>query len=206
MSEPTREVELKARVDDLDAARRNIENAGATLVFEGRLCDRLYDTPSRSLTAADFVLRLRSYSGRETPDGGARTVSAHLDWKGPTLHEGGFKVRAELTTSVGDPDALSSMLARLGYEVAREIDRDIAQYEMADHESGSVLIIRFERYPRMDTLVEVEGTPAAIERGIRALGIPRDRFSSGRLTDFARAYEARTGNRAAVCDRDLRPE
>jgi predicted adenylyl cyclase CyaB len=196
MSAPTREVELKARVDDVGSARRNIERVGARLVFEGRLQDRLYDMPDRTLAKQDLVLRLRSYTSE-------LGVSAHLDWKGPTLHEGGFKVREELTTSIGDPDALSSMLLRLGYAVVREIDRDIAQYELPEKHPDGALIIRFEQYPRMDTLVEVEGTPAAIERGIQALGIPRELFSAGRLADFVRAYEARTGHRAAVCDSDV---
>jgi hypothetical protein len=199
MSEPTREVELKARVDDVHSARSNVESAGATLAFEGHLRDRIYDTPDGVLAAQDLVLRLRTYSSE-------RGVSAHLDWKGPTRHEDGFKVRQELTTSVGDPDALSSMLVRLGYRVVRGIDRDIAQYELPGEHDGPALIIRFERYPRMDTLVEVEGTPAGIERGIRALDIPRERFSAGRLADFVSAYEARTGQHAQVCDNDPRSE
>jgi hypothetical protein len=88
----------------------------------------------------------------------------------------------------------------------RGIDRDIAQYELPGEHDGPALIIRFERYPRMDTLVEVEGTPAGIERGIRALDIPRERFSAGRLADFVSAYEARTGQHAQVCDNDPRSE
>ena len=199
MSAPTREVELKARVEDVGAARRNIENAGAVLVFDGRLSDRVYDTPVRTLAAQDLVLRLRTYSS----DLG---VSAHLDWKGPTSREDGFKVRAELTTGVTDPDALSTMLERLGYEVIREIDRNIAQYELSGAGPEKIVVVRFERYPRMDTLVEVEGTPSRIEAAIQALGIPRDQFSTDRLVDFARAYEARTGRPAAVCDSDLQHE
>lgn len=198
-SEPTREVELKARVDDIHAARRNIEGVGATLVFEGHLRDRIYDTPDGTLAAQDLVLRLRTYSSE-------LGVSAHLDWKSPTLHEGGFKVREELTTSIGDPDALSAMLVRLGYAVVRGIDRDIAQYELPGEHTGAALIIRFERYPRMDILVEVEGTPSAIEAGIRTLGIPRERFTDGRLADFVSAYEFRTGLHAAVCDLDPRSD
>lgn len=195
MSAPTREVELKARVDDMSAARHNIESAGAVLVFEGRLCDRVYDTPDRTLAAQDLVLRLRTYSS-------ATGVSAHLDWKGPTSRENGFKVRAELTTGVSDPAALASILGRLGYEIFGAIDRSIAQYELAAIE-GETVVVRFETYPRMDTLVEVEGTPGRIEDAIRDLRIPREQFSANRLADFVRAYEARTGRRSAICDSDL---
>ena len=64
-------------------------------------------------------------------------------------------------------------------------------------------MVRFERYPRLDDLVEVEGEPAAIEAAIRVLGLPRAAFTTGRLPDFVREYELRTGVRAALCDREL---
>ena len=187
---PTREVELKAVVEDMRAARRAIEAKGARLVFSGRLEDRRYDTHDRALVAKDLVLRLRTYRTD-------KSVSAHIDWKGPTQFEGGFKVREELTSGITDPDALAAMLDRLGYKVVREIDRDIAQYGLAD------TMIRFERYPRMDTLVEVEGSPEGIESAIEALGIDRASFTTDRLIDFVRAYESRTGVRAALCNREL---
>jgi len=61
----------------------------------------------------------------------------------------------------------------------------------------------FERYPRLDDLVEVEGEPTAIEAAILVLALPRETFTTGRLPDFVRDYEARTGQRAALCDREL---
>ncbi|HSU96646.1 MAG TPA: class IV adenylate cyclase [Gemmatimonadaceae bacterium] len=196
MSDPTREVELKARVQDIGVTRRNIENAGALLVFDGSLHDRIYDTPDRILAARDFVLRLRSYV---SPLG----VTAHLDWKGPTSREDGFKVRSELTTGVTDPNELAAILDRIGFEIVGRIDRQVVQYEIQNAETDARTVIRFERYPRMDVLVEVEGSPAGIERAIDGLGIPRAMFSADRLSDFVRAFEARTGEKAAVCDQDL---
>lgn len=196
MSEPTREIELKARVDDLDAARGRIARAGARLVFEGMLRDRLYDTPDRSLSGRDLVLRLRSYAAA------AGGIVAHLDWKGPTLRQNGFKVRSELTTGVTNPDELATILGKIGFEVVGHVDREVAQYELVAADESRT-IVRFEQYPRMDILVEVEGSPGGIERAIEVLGIPRESFSAGRLADFVRAYEARTGQRGATCDRDL---
>ena len=61
--------------------------------------------------------------------------------------------------------------------------------------------VRVERYPRMDALVEVEGTPEAIEAAIAVTGLAREGFTAGRLPDFVRRYEMRTGQRAAVSDR-----
>jgi len=185
------EVELKSVVDDLSRRRTTVERAGGTLAWAGRLLDRRYDTASLTLAAQDHVLRLRVYD-----DG--RAARAELDWKGPTGHDNGYKVREELGVHVSEPEVLAEMLTRLGYEVTVEIEREIAQYEL----EGAT--VRFERYPRLDDLVEVEGTPDQIERAIAAIGLPRDGFTSDRLPDFVRRFEARTGERAALCQSELR--
>lgn len=184
-----REVELKGVVEAPDAARRAIQAAGAQLVFAGRLEDRRYDTAERTLAARDHVLRLRVYRAAET--------RARLEFKGPTTYVEGYKVREEHSADGGDPEELARILGLLGYVVTREIDREIEQYTFA----GAT--VRFERYPRMDVLVEIEGEPAAIDHAIRVMGIARERFTTERLPDFVRAYEERTGLRAAICDREL---
>ena len=185
-----REVELKSVVDDVDACRRRLEGAGARLTFEGRLEDRRYDDADGRLGDADQLLRVRSFGGA---DGGRAT----LEWKGPTRYEDGYKVREEISVEAADASSVHTLLERLGYAVAVEIDRDVAQYVL------DRATIRFERYPHMDVLVEVEGPPEAIERAIEALGIPRERFSADRLATFMARFEARTGNRAIVSGRGL---
>jgi predicted adenylyl cyclase CyaB len=185
-----REVELKAIVDDVGERRQKVEIAGGRLSFEGKMSDRRYDFPSRDLSSKDEVLRIRSYiSGKST--------KMYLDWKGPTEFRDVYKVREEITTPVDDFGTLETILLKLGLEVASEIDREIAQYKLA----GAT--IRFEIYPRMDALVEVEGEPAAIEAAIDAIGLARGTFSNRRLADFVVEFERRTGVQAAVCDRDL---
>ena len=185
-----REVELKsvaAKPDDVVAA---LVASGAASTFAGRLIDCRYDTPERSLFAKDHVLRLRVYTD-------ARGSRAHLDWKGPTGYTDGYKVREEVSTGVADAAAMSGVLEGLGYEVIREVDRDIAQF------SCRGATVRLERYPRMDALVEVEGAPEAIEAAIVVTGLPREGFTTERLTDFVRRFELRTGERAAICAREL---
>ena len=185
-----REVELKSVVDDVDACRRRLEGAGARLTFEGRLEDRRYDDADGRLGDADQMLRVRSF-------GGAESGRATLEWKGPTRYEDGYKVREEISVEAADASSVHTLLERLGYAVAVEIDRDVAQYVL------DRATIRFERYPHMDVLVEVEGPPASIERAIEALGIPRERFTADRLATFMARFEARTGNRAIVSGRGL---
>ena len=184
------EVELKSIVDDPEAAKQRLREAGAELLFRGRLEDRRYDTPDRALRERDHMLRLRIYRD----ESGAL---ATLDWKGATRLEGGYKVREERSVRATDADALATILERLGYEVAVEIDRDVDLYQLG----GAT--VRFERYPRLDVLVEVEGEPEEIEAAIRVLGLPREGFTTERLLEFVTRFEARTGQRAALSDRAL---
>jgi predicted adenylyl cyclase CyaB len=180
-----REVELKAVVDDLGARREMIERAGAVLEYEGMLLDRRYDVASSDLTRRDQVLRVRRY---ENEDG----VRTYLDWKGPTEQHDGYKTREEHSTLVDDFDALEEILGRLGFGITMAIDREIAQYEIHD------AMVRFEKYPRMDVLVEVEGEPDAIESAIEALGMARGQFTSERLNIFVQRFENRTGVQALI--------
>jgi len=179
------EVELKSVVDDVRLRRSAVEAAGGKLVYEGRLLDLRYDVPDRSLMMRDHVLRLRVYES-------ANSRKVLLDWKGETRYEDGYKVREELSTPVDDPDVLRQIVERLGYVVTTEIDRQIAQYELDG------VTVRFEEYPEMDALVEVEGEPEAIERVIARIGMSRAGFTSERLLDFMTRYEARTGRRAVL--------
>lgn len=179
------EVELKSVVDDVSACRARVERAGGRLTFSGALEDRRYDTTERGLAARDHVLRSRVYRG-------ATETRAELGWKGASDYASGYKQREELGCAVGDPGGLAEILGRLGYHVTMAIDREIWQYELAG------AIVRFEHYPLMDDLVEVEGEPAAIERAVAALGLPRAGFTSERLPAFARRFEERTGRRAAL--------
>jgi predicted adenylyl cyclase CyaB len=187
------EVEVKAVVDDVAARRERLLAAGARAEFSGRMRDLRYDTPDRALAAVDHVLRVRVYSG---PAG----ETAHLDWKGATRIEAGLKEREEYTTGASDLAGLTAILAALGFVTTREIEREVSMYRLGD------ATVRFERYPRMDDLVEVEGTPEAIERAIEALGMERPAFTADRLPDFARRFEARTGERAALCGAELAGE
>ena len=186
------EWELKAVVPDWDALLERLRSRGAVLEFDGRLEDRRYDTPSFDLLARDHVLRLRAYR-----DLGGSVVRASLDFKGATERRGGYKVRVERSTSIDDPETLAEMLEQLGYQVSLSVDRVIVQFAV----HGAV--VRLERYPRMDDLVEVEGTPEAIEAAIVATGISREAFTTASLATFMGLFEARTGAAAAVSDAEL---
>lgn len=180
------ELELKARVTDLAGLRRALRAAGARLEFRGRMTDRRYDR-ARELTRRDHVLRLRVYQ-----PAGRRRAHTVLAWKGPASARRGYRHRSELEFAVSDPDALRSLLERLRYRVTLVIERRVEVFRLG----GAML--RLERFPRMDTLLEVEGPAAAMERAIKAIGLPRQQFLSESLPYFTRAYRRRTGRPARL--------
>ncbi len=177
-----RELELKAVVGDPASLAARLEKAGAKRTFRGVMRDRRYDLPGRELLSRDQVLRVRSFEPVSGSD-----ARAELTWKGPTRRTNGYKEREELQLDVADAAAVGEIFTRLGYEVSDAIDRCVEYYEAA----GAA--VRIEWYPRMDVLVEVEGTPADIEKAVVATGIARTEFSADRLLDFAGRYRQRTG-------------
>ena len=85
----------------------------------------------------------------------------------------------------------------MGYRVVRAIDRYVEMYSIA----GATA--RLEWYPRMDVLMEIEGTPAAIESAVSQSGLPRSAFLADPLAVFVDRYEARERHPAIVAEQDL---
>lgn len=184
------ETEVKAVVDDLALRRRRVEEGGGVLEKEGYLQDRRWDDAAERITGRDHVLRIRTFAA------GGR-VESTIEWKGPTYFVDGYKTREEIGTSIGEAAALSEIMERLGLQVTRTIDREIVQYRLC----GAT--VRFESYPRMDILVEVEGTHDQIEQAVAVVGIPRETYSADSLLAFMARFEQRTGKRPVVCAADL---
>jgi len=177
-----RELELKMLVTDPAALRVAFGAAGASRRYRGRMDDRRLDR-GNELSARDQVLRVRRWMPE--PPG---TAHAELAWKGEQqqTHEG-LKLREELEFGVADPLAAFRLFERLGYQVVHVIDRFVEIWILA----GTTL--RLEWYPRMDVLLEIEGTAGGIERAIATLGLDRAACTTERLSAFVSRYAARTG-------------
>lgn len=178
------EVELKSVVDDLLLRRLKVERAGGWLYFEGTMED-WYFTHVAEPDGSEQRLRIRAYRkpGRNWSE---------LTWKGPAHQVDGYKIREELTTRVDDEGTLREILEQTGFSESESIWREVAWYVLGD------TTLRFERFPQMDLLVEVEGSPMGIERAIRATGIAREHFSADSRQEFIRRFEERTGTKAVL--------
>ena len=182
------ERELKAVLADPDRVRAALTRAGAKPTFSGRMADRRFDRDGMLMTK-DEVLRIRTY---RSGDGSSRAV---IGWKGPVSVEAGYKLRVEHEVATDDGEAAFQLVTALGYGPVYAIDRYVEYYSIA----GAT--VRLEWYPRMDPLIEVEGSADAIEAAVAATGIPRDAFTSEVLDAFLARYERRTGTPPAVAIR-----
>ena len=172
---------------DPRAVRDRLVRAGAQPGFQGMMTDVRFDRDGE-LLARDEVLRLRS---RRAPNGAREDV---LGWKGPTgVSVQGYKIRRELEYDIhgtgGPPEEL---LRALGYREAMTIERYVEYWTLG------MTVFRLEWYPRLDVLIEIEGTAEAIERGIAVTGLPRQTFSAEPLAGFVARYAARTGRPAVL--------
>ncbi len=185
------ELELKAVVPDPARSRERLKAAGAKEVYRGMMRDRLFDSDGW-LTAKGEVLRIRTFEPRGEP------AHAVVGWKGPTLRSAdGYKLRQEIEYPTPDGANAARFLEALGYRVVRSIDRYVEMYSIG----GATA--RLEWYPRMDVLMEIEGTPAAIESAVSQSGLPRSAFLADQLADFVERYNARESHPAIVAEQDL---
>src|SRR5262245_39774832 len=153
--------------------------------------DRLFDADGQ-LTAKGEVLRIRSFEPR------GEAAHALVGWKGPTLRSpDGYKLRKEIEYPTPDGANATRFLEALGYQVVRSIDRYVEMFSIA----GATA--RLEWYPRMDVLMEIEGTPAAIESAVRQSGLPRSAFLADPLAIFVELYNARESQPAIIAEQEL---
>lgn len=100
------EVELKVRADH-DAIRPGLAAVDADPLDEVSQVDSYYNHPCRDFADTDEALRLRE----ESNDG----ESVRITYKGPLL-EDESKTRREVETVVEDPEAMTGILTKLGFE------------------------------------------------------------------------------------------
>ena len=182
-------------VPDPGLVRRRLLAAGARAGFAGMMVDRRYDRDGE-LVARDEVLRLRLY---RHPDGREDAVVA---WKGATrITPQGYKERREIEYAIRAEDARpEELFAVLGYGEISTIERYVEHYHLVES------VVRLEWYPRMDVLVEVEGSDAGIEAGLRVIAIPREAYTAETLKAFVDRFTLRTARPAILVAADLAGE
>jgi adenylate cyclase class 2 len=199
-----RETEIKLRVADINAFRKNLKRVGARTVARGsgqvHESNTLYDTPGQDLRGKDLLLRVRV----ETPVERSKTTSKKrvlLTFKGPvkgstasdaasrTAHDRRFgahhKVREEIELEVGDAKALGTIFARLGMRESFHYEKYRTTFRMPESNRWARgLLIELDETP-IGIFVELEGPSRAIDRAAKLLGYSKDEYV---LTNYLRLH------------------
>ena len=169
MSKGTQETEIKLRLKDARSGRKMLRDAGFVVsckrVFEA---NTILDTPEMALRGSSRLLRLREA-------GPVTTVT----YKGvPEI--GKHKSREELEVCVTDAGAMLAIAGRLGYARVFRYEK----YRTEFQQPGRAGVAMLDETPA-GVFLELEGTPAWIDRMARRLGFSeRDYVTSS----YGRVY------------------
>ena len=154
------EVEVKIAVPSPALARKLILAAGFRIhvprVFEVNV---LYDFAGLRLRTGGKILRLRE-AGK----------TATLTFKGKSI-DSRHKVREEVETTIGTPDAMRRVLTEL--DLAPVFRYEKYRTEYAREKSSGVITL--DETP-IGTFLEIEGSPRWIDRTARQLGFGHDDY------------------------------
>ncbi len=159
MQGSTTEIEVKLPFDSADTARERLKQLGISLRQPREFEDNvLFDRDLDPLAPAGTVLRLR-----RTGDRALLTLKARVGG------EQRYKIREEHETPVGDPDATSRLLHRLGFKPTYRYQKYRTVFVLDN------LYLCLDETP-LGCFVELEGPPEQIDRAAQRLGFTPDQY------------------------------
>lgn len=138
------EVELKARVRDLDAVRERLRSMHAVFESAGLERDVYFNAPSRDFGKTDEALRLREAGGRYT-----------LTYKGSRSRDHPVKAREEIICGVESGEAMGKILEVLGFSAVAEVRKWREYYRLGK------TIVTLDRVENLGEFIEIEMDPFA---------------------------------------------
>lgn len=159
--DPTREVEVKLRVEDPRETAALLFEHGFRVIHERAFeSNVLFDTPERALRAERRLLRVREFGGVAT-----------FTYKG-TPETGRHKSREELETDVADGEILRQMLDRLGYLPFFRYEKYRTVYQQPGEVAGLAVL---DETP-IGCWMELEGAPEWIDANAAQLGYSQAQY------------------------------
>lgn len=185
------ETEIKLRVRDLPELLRRLRQIGARehrRVFEENV---LYDTPASDLRRLGRLLRLRI----ETPKSGRHEAILTAKAPAPEKSGGGrrkpsfcHKQKLEREVPVRDHRRIARLLRAIGLGPSFRYEKYRTSFRLRD------LHLDLDQTPA-GTFLELEGSPAAIDRAARALGYSQSDYIRGTYWDLYAADCLRHGRK-----------
>jgi len=169
-----REIEIKLALADAATGRRLLRTAGFR-VFKRRVfeANTIFDTARGGLRRTGRMLRVRAAGPTGT-----------LTYKGPGA-TGQYKEREELEVKVNDPRRLSEIVTCLDFKPAFRYEKYRTEYRRR----GEAGVATLDETP-IGVYMELEGTPAWIDRSAHRLGFAESDYSTasyyGLYVDYCR--------------------
>lgn len=136
--DPPVEVEVKARAEDLERVREQLEDRGGRRVATWEQTDIYYGHPHRNFAQTDEALRIRETGGR-----------VEATYKGPKL-DGETKTREEITVELDDAASAGDLLEALGFAAAGRVVKQREVYELGE------LTVTLDQVEGLGPFVEIE--------------------------------------------------
>lgn len=171
-----REVEIKFRIDDVDALTAKLKTAGFHLVTpRTHEMNTLYDQPGDKLRRRGALLRLREY--------GPRWTLTYKDRSG--RQSGRHKSRREIETQVENGEAMSRIIEAIGFSPSFRYEK--FRSEWADS-NGHVVI---DQTP-IGNFGEIEGPAKWIDATAKRLNISVKSYLKESYAELFAAWKRRT--------------
>ena len=175
-----REVEIKFRIDDLDALTARLSAAGfSELTQRTHEFNTLYDQPGSKLRLRGALLRLRKF--------GDQWTLTYKDKSGPQKSR--HKSRREIETPVENGEAATRIFEQLGFEPSFRYEKFRSEWSDA---AGHVVL---DETP-IGTYGEIEGPSKWIDATARMLGIAPGQYITLSYAELFAAWKRKTRSKA----------
>ena len=175
-----REVEIKFRIDDIDALTASLQTAGFRLITpRTHEMNTLFDQPGGKLRRREALLRLREY--------GPRWTLTYKDRSGK--RSGRHKSRREIETKVENGDAMARMIEAVGFSPSFCYEK--FRSEWADS-NGHVVI---DETP-IGNFGEIEGQAKWIDSTARRLSISPKNYLKESYAELFAIWKRKTKSKA----------
>jgi adenylate cyclase, class 2 len=175
-----REVEIKFRIDNIDALTASLQTAGFRLVTpRTHEMNTLYDQPGSKLRRREALLRLREY--------GPRWTLTYKDRSG--RQSGRHKSRREIETQVENGEAMGRIIEAVGFSPSFRYEK--FRSEWADG-NGHVVI---DETP-IGNFGEIEGQAKWIDSTAKRLDISVKSYLKESYAELFAAWKRKTRSKA----------
>jgi adenylate cyclase class 2 len=175
-----REVEIKFRIDDINALTTRLQAAGFRLITpRTHEMNTLYDQPGGKLRRRGALLRLREY--------GPKWILTYKDKSGPQA--GRHKSRREIETQVENGDATARMIEAIGFNPSFRYEKYRSEWSDSN---GHVVI---DETP-IGNFGEIEGPAKWIDATARRLNISIKNYLKESYAELFAAWKRKTRSKA----------